>query len=234
MEKKAVCLLSGGLDSCVTAAIAREEQFELFFLSVDYGQRHDVELRCASQIARALGAQDHKILTIDMKDMLNSSLMADSKQRVSQHSFKDIGAAIPSTYVPARNMVFLSLAFAYAESVGASSVFIGVNAVDFSGYPDCCSEFLEAFQTMAILGTKTGVEGHPIHISAPLLQLTKAEIIKKGIELSAPLHHTWSCYQGGAKSCGHCDSCQLRLKGFQEAGVPDPLEYEMYPVWYTP
>lgn len=233
MKKKAVCLLSGGLDSCITACLAKEQGYDILALSFRYGQRHDKELFSAKKIARAVGASSHKILSIDFQQIGASSLLKSSTQPVQHRALKDIGKEIPATYVPARNTIFLSFALAYAESQNAEAIFLGANAIDYSGYPDCRPEYLQAFQHLATLATKRGVQGKPIRIEAPLLHLTKAEIIRKGLSIHAPLKDTWSCYRGGTKACGQCDSCVLRLKGFQEAGRQDPLRYQHLPQWYT-
>jgi 7-cyano-7-deazaguanine synthase len=232
-KKKAVCLISGGLDSCVTAFVAKKQGYELYALSFRYGQRHLKELVCAKNIVKAVGVKDHIILNVDFRKFGGSSLLSSSSQSLQDHTIKNIGKQIPSTYVPARNTVFLSLALAYAESLNADAIFIGANAVDYSGYPDCRPEYLETFQRLAGLATKQGVEGKPIRIEAPLLHRTKSEIIKAGVKLNVPFELTWSCYRGGKKACGRCDSCLLRLKGFQNTGIKDPLTYLTMPEWYT-
>jgi len=226
MKKKAVCLISGGLDSCVTAFLAKKQGYELYALSFRYGQRHTKELSCAKNIAKAVDAKNHIVFDVDLSKFGGSSLLRSSSRLIHHHNLKDIGKTIPSTYVPARNTVFLSLALSYAEALGAEAIFMGANAVDYSGYPDCRPEYIKAFQHLAGLATKRGVEGKPIRIEAPLLHLTKAEIIKTGAKLHAPFQNTWSCYRGGKKACGSCDACLLRLKGFQEANVKDPLPYK--------
>ena len=225
MRKKAVCLISGGLDSAVTAFIAKKQGYEIYALSFRYGQRHAKELACAKKISAAVDAKDHIILPIDLQRFGGSSLLSSSTQTITHHKTKDIGKHIPSTYVPARNTIFLSFALAYAEALDAEAIFIGVNAVDYSAYPDCRPGYIKKFQQLADLATRHGVEGRTIHINAPLLHLTKAEIIKKGLRLGVPFSKTWSCYRGGRTACGRCDSCQLRLKGFQEAKSSDPLPY---------
>jgi 7-cyano-7-deazaguanine synthase len=232
MVKKAVCLVSGGLDSCVSAGIAREQGHQIYALSFDYGQRHKKELRCAQKIAQSFKAQEHIILKIDLKRFGGSSLFHKKNQPLQSHHPKKIGEKIPSTYVPARNTVFLSLALAYAETVNADAIFIGVNSVDYSGYPDCRPEYLEAFQKMANLATKKGIHGKQITLEAPLLRLSKAEIIQKGVELNVPFKNTWSCYKGDKQACGRCDSCVLRLQGFLKVHVKDPISYSFYPPWY--
>jgi 7-cyano-7-deazaguanine synthase len=233
MVEKAVCLISGGLDSCVTSFIAKERGYEIYAISFNYGQLHKKELDCSNKIAQTVGVKDRIIIDIDFQKFGLFSLLNTSSASIQDHDLKDIGKEIPSTYVPARNTVFLSLALAYAESIDADAIFIGTNAVDYSGYPDCRPEYLQAYQKMADLATKKGVEGRSIKIEAPLLHLTKSEIIKTGLKLDAPLANTWSCYRGGELACGRCDSCILRLKGFKDVGVEDPLQYECYPDWYT-
>jgi 7-cyano-7-deazaguanine synthase len=225
MTKKAVCLLSGGLDSCVTTFIAKKQGYALYALSFLYGQRHGKELSCAKKISKAVDAKDHVILTINLQQFGGSSLFKSSSQTIKNHELKDIGKTIPATYIPARNTIFLSFALAYAETLNADVIFIGVNAVDYSAYPDCRPEYINAYQQLANLATKRGVHGKRIRIKAPLLHLTKAEIIRKGLQMNVPFSKTWSCYHGEVKACGRCDSCLLRLKGFQEAGVKDPLPY---------
>ncbi len=215
---KAVCLIYGGMDSAVAAAIARQEGYECYPLSFNYGQRNRKEIEAAKNIAEWLGGR-HKIIEIDMRQIGGSALTDNIE--VPEH-----GEGIPVTYVPARNTIFLSIALAYAEVIDADAIFIGVNAIDYSGYPDCRPEYIEAFQKMANLATKRSVEGKPIKIKAPLLYLSKAEIVKKGYELNVPFEKTWSCYREGEKACGRCDSCRLRLKAFKEAGLEDPIEYE--------
>ncbi|MZG30491.1 MAG: 7-cyano-7-deazaguanine synthase QueC [Nitrospinae bacterium] len=226
---KSVVLLSGGLDSTTTLAIAKKKGFELYCLTFDYGQRHRIELDRAGNIARHFGAIDHQIVNIDLRQFGGSAL-TDSIDIPTGRSQKEIASEIPITYVPARNTIFLSFCLAYAEVKEANDIFIGVNAVDYSGYPDCRPEFIKAFETLANLATKVGVEGEqPIKIHTPLIELTKAEIIKKGLGLGVDYSLTHSCYDPteGGLSCGACDSCQLRLKGFEEAGVEDPLIYKI-------
>lgn len=230
---KAVVLLSGGLDSCVTAAIAKKEYNKVYALTFLYGQSHEKEINSAKKVVEYLKIKEHKIIFIDNSIFSKTSLVGEP-ETIPHRNLEEIKEGIPSTYVPARNIIFLSYALAYAENKDTDAVFIGANAVDYSGYPDCRPEFIEAFQRVADVGTKKGVEGKGVKIKAPLLHLTKAEIIKKGVELDAPLHLTWSCYRGKEKACGRCDSCLLRLKGFQEAGYRDPIEYEYYPSWYKP
>jgi 7-cyano-7-deazaguanine synthase len=226
--KRAVVLLSGGLDSATTLAVARAEGFEIYALSVDYGQRHRWELRCARQVAESLGAVKHTIVTVDLKAIGGSALTA-SIEVPKERSLETISIGIPITYVPARNTVLLGLALGYAEVVEAFDIFIGANAIDYSGYPDCRPEFLEQFERLANLATKAAVEGRGrFRLHAPLLRKTKAEIIRQGIELGVDYGQTMSCYDPDeeGRACGRCDSCQLRLKGFQESGVRDPATYQ--------
>jgi 7-cyano-7-deazaguanine synthase len=231
VKPRAVVLLSGGLDSATTAAIARHEGFEVFALSVDYGQRHRWELESARRVASALGVAEHRVVSIDLAQFGGSALTADIAVPQGRAS-DEMAAGIPVTYVPARNTVMLSLALAYAEVVGARDVFLGVNAVDYSGYPDCRPEFVAAFERLANLATKAGVEalatgGPALRVHAPLITMTKAQIIRRGTELGVDYSLTHTCYAPDAagKSCGRCDACQLRLKGFEEAGWVDPLAY---------
>jgi len=230
--KKAVCLISGGLDSCTTAYIAKKEGYEIYALTFNYGQRHDKEINCAKKIASSVNAKNHIIFDINLDMFGGSSLVDKSKKIEKDHNLNDIGKTIPSTYVPARNTVFLSIALAFAETIDADAIFIGATATDYSGYPDCRPEYIDAFEKMAGLATKKGVEGKPIQIKAPLINLSKAEIIKKGLKLGAPFEKTWSCYNGDKNACGRCDSCLLRLKGFKEANVKDSLTYETLPDWF--
>ena len=218
----AVVLLSGGLDSFVSAAIARERGFRLLALSIDYSQRHRVELAAARRIAAALGAERHVVLPLDLSAFGGSALTADIAVPKA-----GVEPGIPVTYVPARNTIFLSLALGWAEAAGARDLFIGVNALDYSGYPDCRPEFIAAFEGLAELATKAGVGGSPFRIQAPLQAMTKADIVHEGARLGLDMGLSWSCYDPGADSahCGLCDSCRLRHKGFVEAGVPDPTVY---------
>ena len=223
MARRAIVLLSGGLDSYTAAAIAQGEGYELFALSVRYGQIHMREIEAARNVARALGVTRHVELSVDLAAFGGSALVgvgAIPKDR----SF-DRDSAIPPTYVPARNTVFLSLALAWAEVTGAEAIVIGVNALDYSGYPDCRPEFLEAFERLANLATRAGVEGQHVRILAPLVQMSKAQIVRRGVELGLDYGLTHSCYDPGPSGtpCGRCDSCQLRAKGFAEAGVADPV-----------
>jgi 7-cyano-7-deazaguanine synthase len=225
VSARAVVLLSGGLDSTVAAALARDRGFELHALSFDYGQRHRRELESARAVAKALGAASHATMRVPMGELGGSALTQGDLAVPTGRSEAEMGADIPITYVPARNVVFLSLALGLAEVRDADAIVIGANALDYSGYPDCRPEFFRAFQEAARLGTKRGVEGRPIRIEVPLQHMTKADIVREGLRVEAPLELTWSCYQGGLEACGECDSCRLRLKGFREAGVRDPIPY---------
>jgi len=224
--KHAVVLLSGGLDSATTLAIARSQDYETYALSFDYGQRHRQELEAGKKIAKSLGAKQHRIVKIDHQIFAGSALTDDVDVPKSR-SEKEIGAGIPVTYVPARNTIFLAHALAWAETIGAGHIFIGANAIDYSGYPDCRPEFIALFETLANVGTKAGAEGTRIQIHAPLIKLSKSEIVRKAVELKVDLSFTHSCYDPTpeGRACGKCDSCQLRLKGFHEAGVTDPIKY---------
>ncbi|HEX7484906.1 MAG TPA: 7-cyano-7-deazaguanine synthase QueC [Vicinamibacterales bacterium] len=218
---RAVVLLSGGLDSATAAAIAGSEGFELFALTVAYGQRHVREIESARAVARALGVVRHVELQVDLSAFGGSALT----DRIDVPRDRDLAAGdIPTTYVPARNTVLLSLAMAWAEALEARDVYIGVNVLDYSGYPDCRPEFIEAFAHLAALATKAGVEGAPLRVHTPLIRMTKADIIRRGLELGIDYGLTHSCYDpdGSGRPCGHCDSCRLRAKGFAEAGVEDP------------
>lgn len=232
MDKKAVCLISGGLDSAVSAFIAKDIGYDLFALSFVYGQRHYKEIESAKKIAKILDVKKHLILNIDIGQFGGSSLIDESITPEIDHKLENIGNDIPNTYVPARNTIFLSIALGFAETVDADAIFIGATAVDYSGYPDCRPEYFNAFQKMSDLATKKGVNGKIIRIITPILKLNKYEIIKKGITLGIPFDKTWSCYLGKEKACGRCDSCLLRLKGFKKAGLKDPLKYEILPDWY--
>ncbi|MEZ5549343.1 MAG: 7-cyano-7-deazaguanine synthase QueC [Pseudomonadales bacterium] len=222
--RRAVVLLSGGLDSATTLALAREQGFECFALSFDYGQRHRMELEASGRVARAQGVREHRILPIDLSAFGGSALTDPDIPVPVEGAASD---AIPVTYVPARNTVFLSLALAWAEVLGARDIFIGANAVDYSGYPDCRPEFIAAFESLANLATRAGVEGDGFRIHAPLISLSKADIIRAGARLGVDYGLTISCYQPGERgvACGLCDSCRLRSAGFQAAGVPDPTLY---------
>jgi 7-cyano-7-deazaguanine synthase len=224
--KIAVALVSGGLDSMVSAAIAREAGYRLYALSIDYNQRHRVELAAAARVAAALGADRHIVLPLNLAAFGGSALTADIAVP------KDgVQPGIPVTYVPARNTIFLSLSLGWAEAIGARDLFIGVNALDYSGYPDCRPEFIAAFERLAELATKAGVEGEPFRIQAPLQAMTKADIVREGARLGLDMGLSWSCYDPapGELHCGMCDSCRLRSKGFEEAGVADPTRYARHP-----
>ena len=218
----AVALVSGGLDSMVSAALAREAGHRLLALSVDYNQRHQVELAAARRIAAALEAERHIVLPLDLSAFGGSALTADIEVPKG-----GVGDDIPVTYVPARNTIFLSLALGWAEAAGARDLFIGVNALDYSGYPDCRPEFIAGFEKLAELATKAGVEGEPFRIHAPLQHMTKADIVREADRLGLDAGMSWSCYDPapGGVHCGLCDSCRLRAKGFEEAGLPDPTVY---------
>ena len=220
--KRAVVLLSGGLDSATVLAMARAQGFECYALSVDYGQRHHAELAAAQRVALALGAREHRVVNIDLTGFGGSAL-TDANIAVPEHA----SSGIPITYVPARNTIMLSLALAWAEVLHAQDIFFGVNAVDYSGYPDCRPEYVAAFERMANLATQAAVEGKPLTLHAPLLHLTKAEIIQQGVRLGVDYALTVSCYQADeqGRACGRCDSCRLRREGFQSAGVPDSTRY---------
>ena len=226
MTKKAVVLVSGGLDSATTLAIARDAGYDCYSMSFNYGQRHKVELLSAKSVSSSMGAIEHKVVDLGLGD-IGGSALTDDDIAVPQNTATDIPEGIPVTYVPARNTVFLSLALGWAEVLDAEAIFIGVNAVDYSGYPDCRPEYIEAFQTMANLASKRGVEGQLIKIETPLINLSKAEIILKGIELDVDYEQTLSCYSPDkeGKACGRCDSCHLRQQGFEAAGIPDPTLY---------
>jgi 7-cyano-7-deazaguanine synthase len=226
MGKKGVVLLSGGLDSTTTLAIARSEGYECFGLSFRYGQRHKHELEAARRVANSLGVQDHRTVDVDL-GQIGGSALTDAAIAVPKNRDEEDMHDIPVTYVPARNTIFLAHALAWAEVIGAKAIFIGVNSLDYSGYPDCRPEFIEAFEKLANLATKAGVEGQRIDIKAPLIHLTKAQIIQKGCELGVDYGLTHSCYDPSEDglACGTCDSCTLRKKGFEEVGVSDPTRY---------
>ena len=227
-QKKGVVLLSGGVDSATVLAIAARMGFDIYALSFRYGQRHDVELSAAAGIVRNDPKIHHLVMDIDLRPIGGSALTADLAVP-KHHSTEEMGTDIPVTYVPARNTIFLSYALAWAEVIGAFDIFIGVNALDYSGYPDCRPEYIEAYERMANLATKASVgEGHKIKIHTPLIDMSKAQIILKGIALSVDYSLTHSCYDPGPHglACGQCDSCLLRLKGFREAGVEDPIKYK--------
>ncbi|WPL15642.1 7-cyano-7-deazaguanine synthase [Thiorhodovibrio winogradskyi] len=228
--RPAVVLLSGGLDSATLLAIAKDQGFAPHALSFRYGQRHLIELQAAARVAEALGAAEHRIVAVDLANFGGSALTADME--VPKHrDVGEIGAGIPTTYVPARNTVFLSMALAWAEVLGASDLFIGVNALDYSGYPDCRPEFIVAFERMANLATRAGVEGRErLRLHTPLIELTKAQIIRSGLALGVDYGLTFSCYDPTANGqpCGGCDACLLRAKGFAEAGVDDPVAAKVF------
>ena len=223
MKPRAVVLLSGGVDSSTTLAVAKDQGFESYALTIDYGQRHRIELAAAKRVAEAVGVHEQQVIALDLTAIGGSALTADlavPKERGEKNE-------IPQTYVPARNTIMLAIALGWAEVLGAQHIFIGANAIDYSGYPDCRPEFIEAFEVMANLATKAGVEGQRFHVEVPLIALTKAEIIRWGHKLGVDYALTHSCYDPSAdgKACGECDSCRIRRKGFAEAGVPDPTTY---------
>lgn len=223
---RAVVLLSGGLDSTVTLASALANGEDVIPLTIHYGQRHDKELLAARDVTSYYGLENHVIMELDLGCFHSSALTSRDMAVPEGRSVDEIGKGIPITYVPSRNIIFLSVAAGLCECESASRVYIGANALDYSGYPDCRPEFFKQYQKVLDVGTKAGVEGHPIEIVTPIINLSKAQIIKLGRELGAPLHLTWSCYKGGGRACGRCDSCLLRLKGFDEAGFKDPIAYE--------
>jgi 7-cyano-7-deazaguanine synthase len=228
-QPRAIVLLSGGIDSTTTLAIAKSQGFEVYALSFRYGQRHQVELGAAEQIARHFQAAKHMIIDVDLR-LFGGSALTDNIEVPKNRGTEEMSKAIPITYVPARNTIFLSFALAWAEILGSEDIFIGVNVLDYSGYPDCRPEYVAAFERMANLATKAGVEGkQKLKIHTPLIQMTKVQIIRKGLELGVDYSLTHSCYDPSEKgeACGECDSCLLRLKGFREAGVPDPGKYRM-------
>lgn len=222
MSKKAVVLVSGGLDSATVLAIAREQGFECYTLAFDYGQRHRAELKAARRVADAHGAAAFKVITLDLSS-IGGSALTDLNIPVPEAG----GDGIPVTYVPARNTVFLSIALGWAEVLQADDIFIGVNAVDYSGYPDCRPDFIAAFERLANVATKAGVEGHAMTIHTPLIDLSKTDIVRRGTQLGVNYAETVSCYSADeqGRACGHCDSCALRKQGFDEAGIPDPTRY---------
>ncbi len=224
--KRSVVLLSGGIDSATTLAIAMAEGYEAYALSFDYGQRHQIETKAARRVANSLGAKEHRVTKIDLR-IFGGSALTDDIDVPKQRSEIEIAHGIPITYVPARNTIFLAYALAWAEVIPANDIFLGVNAIDYSGYPDCRPEFIEAFENLANLGTKAGVEASRFQIHTPLIKFSKADIIRKAVELDVDLSLTHSCYDPSPKglACGACDSCLLRLKGFREAGIKDPIRY---------
>jgi 7-cyano-7-deazaguanine synthase len=226
MMRKAVVLVSGGMDSAVTLALAREQGHAVYALSVAYGQRHDSELQAAQRVAGMLAVVEHKVVGVDLRSIGGSALTADIDVPVdAPHAAGD--GQIPITYVPARNTIMLSIALGWAEVLGQADIWCGVNAVDYSGYPDCRPEFIDAFQALANLATKAGVEGATINVRAPLMHLSKADIAREGQRLGVDFSATVSCYQADAKgrACGHCDACRLRAEGFARAGLADPTRY---------
>jgi len=224
--KRAVVLLSGGLDSTTTLAICAHEGFQTYALSFAYGQRHEIEMGAARRIATALGAHEHRVVEIDLR-VFGGSALTDEIAVPKARSGNEMKAEIPVTYVPARNTIFLAYALVWAEVIGAQDIFIGVNAIDYSGYPDCRPEYIAAFENLANLATKVGVEGGRLRVHAPLISLSKAEIIRRGLKLGVDFSLTHSCYDPDSNgiACGQCDSCQLRLQGFREAGARDPVPY---------
>lgn len=225
--KKAVVLLSGGLDSTVTLAVAISAEYKVIPLTINYGQRHIRELRAAKEVVKFYNLEKHVIIDLDLT-VFKTSALTSLDINVPEGTRDDLSSKmIPVTYVPSRNIIFLGIAAGLCESESAERIFIGANSIDYSGYPDCRPEFFEAFQKTLEVGTKAGIEGRPPLIGAPLLHLTKADIVGLGKRLGAPLHLTWSCYEGGVKACGRCDSCLLRLRGFREAGYEDEIVYEV-------
>ncbi len=222
-DRKAVVLVSGGLDSATTLAMARQQGFSCYAMSFDYGQRHRCELAAAAQVSASLGAREHRVITLDLRQFGGSALTDDAIAVPEQP-----GEGIPLTYVPARNTIFLSFALAWSEVLGARDIFIGVNAVDYSGYPDCRPEFIRAYEQMANLATRAGVEGRLFTIHAPLIAMSKAEIIRQGSVLGVDYGQTISCYNPdeAGRACGRCDSCRLRAAGFEQAGMADPTRYQ--------
>lgn len=222
--KRAVILLSGGLDSVTALAIAKSQGYECYTLSFNYGQRHESELIASVKLSALYGAVEHKVINIDLRS-IGGSALTDEKLDVPEQEQK----GIPITYVPARNTVFLSIALGWAEVLNAQAIYVGVNAVDYSGYPDCRPDFIAAFETLANLATKAGVEGNKLSIQAPLINMTKAQIIQQGINLGVDYSQTVSCYQADndGKACGRCDSCRLRRQGFEQAGIDDPTRYKI-------
>jgi 7-cyano-7-deazaguanine synthase len=225
-KAKAVVLLSGGIDSSTILAIAVKQGFECYCLSFDYGQRHEIELRAAERVAHSLGAKEHRVVNVDLR-AFGGSALTDVIDVPKNRSISEMSSEIPETYVPARNTIFLSFALGWAEILGARDIFIGVNAVDYSGYPDCRPEYISAFEQMASLATKAGVEGYTMKIHTSLIDKSKAEIITTGVELGVDYGLTHSCYDPteDGLACGRCDSCIIRREGFRSAGIPDPTRY---------
>ena len=224
---EAIVLLSGGLDSSTVLALAKERGYDVVALTFDYGQKHKRELNSSRKMARHFKAKEHVIVPLNLGELLRSSLTRESMSIPENRTEEEISSGVPSTYVPSRNIIFLSIASSIAESRGADAIFIGANSVDFSGYPDCTVEFIAAFQRTLDIGSKAGREGRGIRVEAPILTKSKRDIVREAIRLKVPMEDTWSCYKGGVKACGKCDSCLLRLRGFSEAGIRDPLEYEV-------
>ena len=227
-SRKAVILVSGGMDSAVTIALAREQGYQVHALSVAYGQRHNSELAASAHVSRLLGAVEHKVVSVDLRSIGGSALTADIDVPLdAEQGGSDQASSIPITYVPARNTIMLSIALGWAEVLGSSDIWCGVNAVDYSGYPDCRPAFIEAFEQLANVATKAGVEGAGIRIHAPLMRMSKADIAREGQRLGIDFAVTVSCYNADAegRACGHCDACRLRAQGFREAGLPDPTRY---------
>jgi len=224
-KRRCVVLLSGGIDSAVVLALAISRGYDPLVLTFRYGQRHAKEVRCAEKLATHFGVRTHRIIPLDLSFLEKSALISRRVRIPQNRGIRKILSGIPVTYVPARNAVFLAIAYGYAETEGASAIFIGAHTQDYSGYPDCTPEFLRAFEKALALGTKAGHEGRPIAIHAPLISMSKSQIIKMGADLGVPFEYTWSCYSGGKRACGRCDSCTLRLKGFREAGLTDPIPY---------
>ena len=231
-RKPAVVLVSGGMDSAVVLAIAREAGFDAHALSVRYGQRHTSELDAAARVANALGAVAHKTVHVDLRSIGGSALTEDGIAVPTDDDGHEIGVGIPSTYVPARNTIMLSVALGWSEVLGGTDLFCGVNAVDYSGYPDCRPEFIDGFEQLANLATKAGVAGSRFRVHAPLMRMSKADIVREGLRLGVDFSQTVSCYQADAdgRACRHCDACRLRAQGFDEAGVPDPTRYVDEPI----
>jgi len=223
LRRRAVVLLSGGMDSATVLAMAEKRGYDISALSFDYGQRHRREIICARKIAFHFDVREHLVLRIPLGELGGSALTDPKIQIPAGKGPWRRGACIPATYVPGRNLILLSFAAAYAEVIGAEAVFIGANALDYSGYPDCRPDFLRQFESTAAKGTRRGISGKPLRIIAPLLRLSKADIVKLGASLGVPFQLTWSCYRGGIRPCGRCDSCLIRAKGFREAGMKDPL-----------
>ena len=227
MSQRVVVLLSGGLDSTTVLAAALSDGFDVIALTIDYGQKHRREIQAAKSIVDHFNVREHRLVRLDLTSIGGSALTDQSISIPKKREEEEIGSGIPATYVPARNTIFLSYALGLAEATGSAAIYIAANAIDYSGYPDCRPEFYEAFREVARLGTKRGVEGDNIEIRTPLISMSKADIVQLGQRLGVPWRLTWSCYEGGAKACGVCDSCQLRLKGFREAGIHDPVPYEL-------